>query len=57
MWAQEFVYVTDSLQLRVYAGPSTESEFLQSIDSGDSVEVFDTQDGFSKVTTYDGTVG
>lgn len=56
-WAQEFVYVTDSLQLRVYAEPSTDSQFLQSIDSGDSVEVYETQDGFSKVATYDGTVG
>ena len=57
LWAQEFAYVTDSLQLRVYSKPSAESEPLQTIDSGDSVEVFATQDGFSKVTTYDGTEG
>ena len=30
---------------------------MQSIDSGDSVEVFATENGFSKVTTYDGTEG
>jgi len=57
VWAQEYAYVTDSLQLRVYASPSVDSELLQTIDSGDSVEVFETQEGFSKVTTYDGTVG
>lgn len=55
--AQEFAYVTDSLQLRVYSSASASSEVLQSIDSGDSVEVFVTENGFSKVTTYDGTVG
>ena len=57
LWAQEFAYVTDSLQLRVYSKPSAESEQLQTIDSGDSVEVFVTQDGFSRVSTYDGTEG
>jgi len=57
LWAQEFAYVTDSLQLRVYSKPSTESELLQTIDSGDSVEVFAIQDGFSRVSTYDGTEG
>lgn len=55
--AQEFAYVTDSLQLRVYANASDSSEVLQSIDSGDSVEIFATENGFSKVATYDGTVG
>lgn len=55
--AQEFAYVTDSLQLRVYASASASSEVLQSIDSGDSVEVFATENGFSKVSTYDGTEG
>jgi|GEM_PF-2784660 len=55
--AQEFAYVTDSLQLRVFVSPSESSEVLQSIESGDSVEVFETQDGFSKVSTFDGTVG
>lgn len=57
LYAQEFAYVTDSLQLRVYSSASASSEVLQSIDSGDSVEVFATENGFSKVTTYDGTVG
>ncbi|QMU62026.1 MAG: TIGR04211 family SH3 domain-containing protein [Gammaproteobacteria bacterium] len=57
LWAQEFAYVTDSLQLRVYSKPSAESELLQTIASGDSVEVFSTQDGFSRVSIYDGTEG
>ncbi len=56
-WAQEFAYVTDSLQLRVYAGPNAESEVLQTIESGDSVEVFASEGGFSQVTTYDDTKG
>lgn len=57
LFAQEFAYVTDSLQLRVYSSASAESEVLQTIDSGDSLEVLVTEDGFSQVTTYDGTVG
>lgn len=57
LFAQEFAYVTDSLQLRVYSSASADSEVLQIIDSGDSLEVLATQDGFSQVTTYDGTVG
>jgi len=56
-FAQEFAYVTDSLQLRVYSNASADSDVLQTIDSGDSVEVFATQGGFSQVTIYDGTVG
>ena len=55
--AQEIAYVTDSLQLRVYSSPSSDSDVLQTIDSGDSLEVFASQDGFSQVTTYDGTKG
>ena len=55
--AQEFAYVTDSLQLRVYVSADASSEVLQTIDSGDSIEVFATENGFSKVTTYDGTEG
>jgi SH3 domain protein len=57
LFAQEFAYVTDSLQLRVYSSASADSEVLQTIDSGDSLEVLATQDGFSQVTTYDGTAG
>lgn len=57
LFAQEFAYVTDSLQLRVYSSASADSDVLQTIDSGDSLEVLATQDGFSQVTTYDGTVG
>lgn len=57
LFAQEFAYVTDSLQLRVYSNASTDSKVLQSIGSGDTVEVFATKGGFSQVTTYDGTVG
>ena len=45
------------MQLRVYSNASADSDVLQTIDSGDSVEVFATQGGFSQVTTYDGTVG
>lgn len=55
--AQEFAYITDSLQLRVYSSASADSEILQTIDSGDSVEIFTTEGGFTQVTTYDGTVG
>ncbi|MFK7815600.1 MAG: TIGR04211 family SH3 domain-containing protein [Gammaproteobacteria bacterium] len=55
--AQEFAYVTDSLQLRVYSSASADSKHIQTIDSGDSVEVFASEGGFTQITTYDGTVG
>lgn len=55
--AQEFAYVTDSLQLRVYSSANVESEHIQTINSGDSVEIFKSEGGFTQVTTYDGTVG
>ncbi len=57
LWAQEFAYVTDSLQLRVYASPSADSDVLQTIESGDSVEVLASKGGYSQVTTYDDTRG
>jgi SH3 domain protein len=55
--AQEFKYVTDTLQLRVYSQASDSSELLQTIESGESVEVLASKNGFSKVTTNDGTIG
>jgi SH3 domain protein len=55
--AQEFLYVTDSLQLRVYAQANDSSELLQTIESGESVEVLANKNGFSQVTTNDGTIG
>lgn len=55
--AQEFLYVTDSLQLRVYAQANDSSELLQTIESGESVEVLASKNGFSQVTTNDGTIG
>ncbi|MEJ2115784.1 MAG: SH3 domain-containing protein [Gammaproteobacteria bacterium] len=45
------------LQLRVYSSPSSDCEFLKTIDSGDSFEVFASQDGFSQVTTHGDTKG
>ena len=55
--AQEFAYVTYSLLLRVYSSPSGDGEALQTIESGDSVEVLEKQNGFSRVITNDGTQG
>ncbi len=55
--AQEFVYVTDSLKLRLYAEASASSEVLLSIESGDSVEVLEKQNAFSRVVTNDGSEG
>ena len=55
--AQEFAYVTDSLKLRLYSEPNSNSEVLLTIESGDSVEVFEKQEGFSRVITNDGSEG
>ncbi len=55
--AQEFAYVTDSLKLRLYSEPTSNSDVLLTIESGDSVEVFEKQEGFSRVITNDGIEG
>ncbi len=55
--AEQTAYITDSLRLRVYVEPNDASEIVQTLDSGDSIELLETQGSFSKVRTYDGTVG
>ena len=55
--AQEFVYVTDSLRLRLYSQATDSSEVLVTIESGDSVEVLEKQNAFSRVVTNDGIEG
>ena len=57
LFAQEFAYVTDSLKLRMYSEPKGDSEVLLTLESGDSVEVLEKQEGFSRVITNDGTEG
>jgi len=57
LFAQEFAYVTDSLQLRLYSQATDSSEVLVSITSGDSVEVLEAQGAFSKVVTNEGSIG
>ena len=55
--AQEFAYVTDSLKLRLYTAPDDNSNVLLTLESGDSVEILETQNGFSNVIAYDGSKG
>ena len=57
LFAEQTAYITDSLRLRVYANPDESSKVLETIDSGDSIELFESQGAFSKVRIYDGTVG
>ena len=57
LYAQEFVYVTDSLKLRLYSAPDDSSSVLLILESGDSVELLETQNGFSQVIAYDGSKG
>lgn len=55
--AQEFAYVTDSLKLRLYSAPDDSSNVLLTLESGDSVELLETQNGFSRIIAYDGSEG
>ena len=57
LYAQEVAYVTDSLRLRLYTDANDSSDVLVTLESGDSVEVLETLNGFSRVITYDGTEG
>ncbi len=55
--AEQTAYITDSLLLRVYSSADETSSVLETIDSGDSIELLEKQGDFSKVRIYDGTVG
>jgi len=55
--AEEPAYVTDSLKLRLYAEASDKSEIIQTMQSGESVEVLETKGAFSRVRSYDNSVG
>ena len=55
--ADEMVYVTDSLRLRIYIEPNDTSEVLETLSTGDSVEVIVRQGVFSQIRTYDGLIG
>ena len=57
LFAQEFAYVTDSLKLRLYTEASDSSDVILAIESGDSVEVIEKQNAFSRVITNDGSEG
>lgn len=57
LYAQEIAYVTDSLKLRLYSQPNDTSNVLLTLESGDSVELLETQNGFSRVITFDGSKG
>lgn len=55
--AEETAYVTDSLQLRLFAEASDKSKIIQTMESGESVEIIETKGAFSHVRTYDNAIG
>ena len=57
LFADEPAYITDSLQLRLFKEPSEKSEIIQTMQSGESVEVIETKGAYSRVRTYDNIVG
>ena len=57
LYAQDIAYVTDSLKLRLYSAPDDSSNVLLTLESGDSVELLETQNGFSRIIAYDGSEG
>ncbi len=56
-YAAEPAYITDSLQLRLFAEANENSEVIQTMQSGESVEILETKGSFSHVRTYDNTIG
>ena len=57
LYAEEYVYVTDSLQLRVYSQPNDKSEVITTIESGDSVEIIERQTAYSQIKTIEEVQG
>ncbi len=51
LFAEQIAYITDSLRLRLYTNPSTASEIIHTLESGDSVVVLNSQGAFSQVRT------
>ncbi len=51
LFAEQIAYITDSLRLRLYTNPSTASEIIHTLESGDSVVVLNSQGAFSQVCT------
>ena len=57
LFAEEPFFVTDSLRLRIYAEPNDKSTVLQTLETGDSVEVISNDGAFSQIRTFDGLIG
>ena len=55
--AEQTAYITDSLHLRVYAEPSDASEVIETLESGDSIEVLESREEFSQIRSHNGTPG
>ena len=55
--AEQTAYITDSLRLRVYAEPSDSSEVIETLESGDSIEVLERQGEFSQIRSHNETTG
>ena len=51
-WASD-AYVTDTFRISLRRGPSIENKILKFLPSGQPVEVFETQDGWSRVRPKD----
>ena len=51
------VYVTDTLQLRLYSGEKARGDVLATLNSGDALTVLEEQRSFSRVRTADGKEG
>ena len=47
-WAR-MAYVTDSFRISLRTGPSLENKILKFLDSGDAIEVLDSQEGWDQV--------
>lgn len=56
-WSAEYMYVTDKLKINIRSGPSLEHRILAMVTSNDKVEVLESDEGWSKVVTADGTEG
>lgn len=57
LFAEVTYFVTDSLRLRIYAEPNDKSTVLQTLETGDSVEVISNDGAFSQIRNFDGLIG
>ena len=57
VWAEEYLYVTDSLKATFRTGPGNDHKILRMVSSGEKLTVIEAQDAWTKVQLPNGVEG